>query len=256
MLIRIGSTALHLSVVGRVPQDFASMVLSELVNVYRLFGEGPELVEVYIYESSELMHSYMFSEAVELGVSVFGQHVVSHDAWRGWPRIHIDYSACKNLEEKFLKALIHHEVAHSVLHGTLQSYVIALPRNFAELFEKSPGVVYLASVAIKDVEVAMYLTSKGLKNSVESYLEYTKKEFKGIHCKTVEEVLQLAKLIAPCTAIKCDVGEELEEECKAVYPTLLEILNKVSDMKIDLSLKIGTLLEEITMAIAKQRKLF
>jgi hypothetical protein len=251
MLIRIGSTALHLSVVGRVPQDFASMVLGELVDVYRLFGEGPELVEVYIYESSELMHSYMFSEAVELGVSVIGQHIVSHDAWRGWPRIHIDYSACKNLEERFLKALIHHEAAHSILHGTLQSYAIALPRNFAELFEKSPGTVYLASVAIKDVEVVEYLTSKGLRNSVESYLEYTKKEFKGIHCKTLEEVLQLAKLIAPCTTIKCDVEEELEEECKAVYPILLKILDKVKDMKKDLSSKIETLLKEIAKAIGK-----
>jgi hypothetical protein len=251
MLIRIGSTALHLSVVGRVPQDFASMVLGELVDVYRLFGEGPELVEVYIYESSELMHSYMFSEAVELGVSVVGQHIVSHDAWRGWPRIHIDYSACKNLEERFLKALIHHEAVHSILHGTLQSYAIALPRNFAELFEKSPGAVYLASMAIKDVEVVGYLTSKGLRNSIESYLEYTKKEFKGIHCKTLEEVLQLAKLIAPCTTIKCDVEEELEEECKAVYPILLKILDKVKDMKKDLSSKIETLLKEIAKAISK-----
>jgi len=48
-LIRVGSTVLYLTIVGEVPQGFVSRVLGELVEVYRLFGEGPELVEVYIY---------------------------------------------------------------------------------------------------------------------------------------------------------------------------------------------------------------
>uniref|UniRef100_A0A7C4BCR8 DUF1570 domain-containing protein n=1 Tax=Ignisphaera aggregans TaxID=334771 RepID=A0A7C4BCR8_9CREN len=254
-LIRAGPTALYITVVGEVPQDFVSRVLEELVEAYRLFCEGPELVEVYIYGSAELMRSHLLSEVLELGVSVVGQYSVSHDAWRGWPRMHIDYGACKGLEERFLKALLHHEAAHSVLHGTLQSYVVALPRSFAELFERSPWVVYLASVAVKDVEVVAYLSSKGLKGSVKDYLEYIKTGLRELHCKTIEEVLEFAKLVAPCTIVECSVESELGERCREAYSAVLEVLEVVKNMKGDVSEKIETLVRGVAEVVTKRRSL-
>jgi hypothetical protein len=254
-LIRVGSTVLYLTIVGEVPQGFVSRVLGELVEVYRLFGEGPEFVEVYIYGSEELMHIYLLSEALELGVGVVGQYSVSHDAWRGWPRIHIDYSACKDIEERFLKALLHHEAAHSIIHGTLQSYAIALPRGFAELFEKSPWVVYLASVAVKDVEVMAYLSNKGLRISVEDYLEHIKTGFKELHCKTLEEVFEFAKLVAPCTIVECSIESNLGERCREIFPTILKVLEAVKYMRADLNTKIETLIRGVIEVMSKEKSL-
>jgi len=74
---------------------------------------------------------------------------------------------------------------------------LALLRGFAELFERSP-VVYLASVAVKDMEVVVYLSRKRIKNSVKDHLEYIKTGLRELHCKTIEEFLEFTKA---CSAL-------------------------------------------------------
>jgi len=92
---------------------------------------------------------------------------------------------------------------------------LALLRGFAELFEKSPeGWCYLAFVTVKDVEVVVYLSRKGIKSSVKDYLEYIKTGLRELHCKTIEEVLEFAKLVAPCTIVECSVESEPGERCR------------------------------------------
>ena len=80
-----------------------------------------------------------------------------------WPRIHVDYEICKSLRENYLKALLYHEVIHSILHGSLLNYII----NIAKIDLGSLGInlleaTYLVSVVIKDLEVHGYLAKRGL----------------------------------------------------------------------------------------------
>jgi hypothetical protein len=59
-------------------------------------------------------------------------------------------------------------------------------------------VVYLASVAVKDMEVVIYLSRKRIKSSVKDHLEYIKTGLRELHCKTIEEFLEFTKA---CSAL-------------------------------------------------------
>jgi len=192
-LVRLGKAAIYIEVVGGVPQEFVSTILSVLEEAYALLGNAPDLVEVYIYEDSNRLLQSLYSVAVELGATTVATYPVSHDAWLGWPRIHIDYSACRDLDVEVLKALLIHEAVHTILHGNMQSYIVAIAGVPQEL--RKSEMIYLASVAVKDAEVFMYLAGKGLTRYVEAYLRFVEPEIRGVRCRSIEEVLELAMLL-------------------------------------------------------------
>ena len=192
-LVRLGKATIYIEVVGGVPQEFVSTILSVLEEAYALLGNAPDLVEVYIYEDSNRLLQSLYSVAVELGATTVATYPVSHDAWLGWPRIHIDYSACRDLDVEVLKALLIHEAVHTILHGNIQSYTVTLAGVPQEL--RKSEMIYLASVAVKDAEVFMYLAGKGLTRYVEAYLRFVEPEIRGVRCRSIEEVLELAMLL-------------------------------------------------------------
>ena len=250
-LVRLGKAAIYIEVVGGVPQEFVSTILSVLEEAYTLFDEVPDLVEVYIYEDSNRLLQSLYRAAIELGVTAIGAYPVSHDAWFGWPRIHIDYSACRDLDMEVLKALLIHEATHTVLHGNIQSYTVTLARVPQEF--RKPEMIYLASVAVKDAEVFMYLARKGLKRYAEAYLRFVEPEIRGVRCKNIEEVLELAKLLTPCTVIRC--GENIvNEECREIGKEVVEALRKAVNEGTELSEKLAMLLQQLSKVMATDRQ--
>ncbi len=220
-------------VVGSVPRGFAVFVERVLSGFYSSLDEGslPELVEVYIYGSRMEKLSFLEYEARELGVAAIGDFATLHEAWRGWPRIHVDYEACSGLEKRFVEALLVHEAGHSVLHGSPLFYTIAIDRAVIEELGIDQGlrVLYLCSTAIKDLEVHRLLYSASFAKQLRSYGEFVARQIAELRCCSYVDIAQLAKLLTPCVV--------LEELC----PTLMNSL--------DPSCKCGNLAEAVLKAL-------
>lgn len=241
---------MYVEVLGRVPRDFVDSVNRAVREFYSLIGREPELLEVYVYESTELKLRELLREATELGVAVVGDYPVAHEAWMGWPRIHVDYEKCKALDQATLRALLVHECAHSVLHGSIAGYVVLLEKSLAERLGKSAmELAYLASTVVKDLEVHEYLAAHGLSDEVEAYYEYVVRDLREAKCSNGVEILTLAKLVTPCLVVECRPapGDLIGGECKRHYGNVTGALLHVKSLNCDLSCKVNALLGQLEL---------
>jgi hypothetical protein len=113
----------------------------------------------------------MFEESRRVGVasSSFDDLFFSmHDAWTGISRIIICLERMKKLPTLARDGGIHHEVGHSILHGSLRYYIFSVPgtlQNLAKCFKLSrqnvTNMTYLISTAVKDYEVSRLLRKHG-----------------------------------------------------------------------------------------------
>lgn len=224
-----------LTVVGKVPEDFARLVLGVLNDFYSSVSanhERPTFVEVLIYGQGRSSLDFLYSEAAELGVGVLGYYPVSHEAWRGWPRIHVDYERCSKLEPELLKALLVHEAAHSLIHGSREYYLVRLAQP--ALYPLGPPlaieVLYLASTVIKDLEVHRYLLERGHRRLVETYARCTTRDSAGSSCSSLPDALNFSKLVAPCVYVECpDLVSSLAEDCARLVEVLLKTLAELGE---------------------------
>lgn len=235
-------------VFGDVPAHFVDRVSGILREFIERIG-GLEYLEVYFYGSREEKLAFLEGEALDLGVTAVGDFVAMHEAWRGWPRIHIDYGRCSSLEEKHLRAVIVHEVSHAVLHGSPIYYVVGFNPNDFPGYSSSDVVkiIYMASTIVKDMDVYRFLVEIGMSDAVHSYIDFILKEqFTEVSCSGVGEILQLAKTLLPCIFVeKCPLTTMLNKDCMDVANQLLNILmnfrvGRTGDLSID------------TVSIAKQ----
>lgn len=238
--LELDGSTIYINLLGNIDEGFAGLVTESLVNAYRALGGAPSLVEVYVYESSELRDRCIKERAAWLGVIALGFYDVSHEAWEGWPRIHVVQSSLRALEPRVVKALLLHEAAHSVLHGSLASYVVNIDLNSALALGVDPLILaYLASVVVKDLEVHKYLVDRGLSMHVEVYFEHFKSSLKTIECRDVTSLLELAKLLTPCVLVSCPgLEEHLTDTCRARLSDVLEVLRELLGVKGDLSSRI------------------
>lgn len=237
---------MDVEVVGTIPVEFVEFVKSTLNWAYEAIGTRPEYLEVYIYESTGAKLHALLESALLVGVPVTGDYPVSHEAWLGWPRIHVDYEKLRALDRDVVKALLVHEAAHSVLHGNLASYVVTLREDLAsKLGEIALPALYVASTVVKDVEVHELLAERGLRDLVEAYYNYVAKELPGVVCNGVLGILELSKLIPPCLFVECKPHPKLllSEACRALYEKVLEAAREVIEEPGDLYSRVNRLLE-------------
>jgi hypothetical protein len=155
-----------------------------------------EIVDIYVFDKSSSMNAFMNEEKRKLGIetSAFEENFLAvHDAWHGTPRIMVAHD--KLLEVPKLVGIggLHHEVAHTVLHGYLEYYSFPMPMSLLELErdnvisrQEMKNLVYLASVAVKDYEVTRLLYENGYVDDQVAYSEY--------YLKPSEEELEAWKL--------------------------------------------------------------
>ena len=48
--------------------------------------------------------------------------LATHEAWRGYPRIHICHERVKGVQDPVIEGVLHHEIGHAVLHGSMEFY--------------------------------------------------------------------------------------------------------------------------------------
>lgn len=139
------------------------------------------LIDLYLFERSSSIEAFLRMEGNELGVIItpFSESFFAmHDAWRGIPRITICLEKIRVLPGLVKIGGIRHEVAHTVLHGSLEYYLIPTPSSLLEIAnqfnlssEYIGNILYLVSIAVKDYEVTRLLYNRGY---VEDQVEYVK----------------------------------------------------------------------------------
>lgn len=127
------------------------------------------------------MNAFLTEEKRSLGIgtSAFESSFFAvHDAWRGTPRIMVAHDKILALPGLVSVGGLHHEVAHTVLHGSLEYYSFSVPTSLLRLERvgKIPrqmmrDILYLVSIAVKDCEVTRLLYEKGF---VEDQVAYNR----------------------------------------------------------------------------------
>jgi len=135
------------------------------------FPKSAPALQLMVWKTMNAFQEFSRSEKDALGV-VTGEEtefLATHDAWRGYPRIHICQERLSGIPGSVIQGVVHHEIAHALNHSTLESYTFTFSKGLQEVAQ-SRGMdmpllqqcVYFVSVAIKDREVVQWLARIGL----------------------------------------------------------------------------------------------
>jgi len=180
----MGSALVHITIskYGRIGDKETKRITETMRECYsRLAPHEVSLVDLYLFERSSSVEAFFAKECREVGVASapFDElFFAMHDAWRGIPRITLCLEKMKELLRLVKMGGIHHEVGHSVLHGSLRYYLLSFPpallktaERFNLSFEYVANLLYLISIAVKDYEVTHLLHQRGY---VEDQVAYAK----------------------------------------------------------------------------------
>ena len=165
----IFGTDLRVISVGSVPSGLIEKLREEIEGCYRRLS-APGTVELRLIDTAEGLADLLAKEKAELGIATSGDEgfLAAHDAWRGVPRITVCVERIMGLPELLRQGIIRHEVAHTVLHGSLEYYIFRLSQDvLAKGRARGIGVpilqqlFYYVSVAVKDYEATKLLVEHG-----------------------------------------------------------------------------------------------
>ena len=171
------------SLFGNVDAEEIDSIIQIIKECYtRLEPHSVMLLDLYLFERSSSLDIFMLEEYSKMGrsSSYMGQSFFAmHDAWHGTSRIFICLERTRNLPKLVKEGGIRHEVGHSVLHGSLEHYLLSIPLAFIELKESFElpekyilDLLYLISIAVKDYEVTRLLYHKGYVDCQACYAKY------------------------------------------------------------------------------------
>jgi hypothetical protein len=176
-------TQIQIVVHEEIEEDFLTRIRMWANEVLEM-GEVPSpppYLSISIWRTMEKCQEFYRREKKELGI-ITGEEtdfLATHDAWRGYPRIHICKERLTGVASAIIQGTIHHEIGHALHHGTLEFYTFRFSNRIQEA-GRVYGLdlplllqyVYLLSVAIKDQEVIFWLTKNGLGLSQLALLRY------------------------------------------------------------------------------------
>jgi hypothetical protein len=166
-----------------VDDSFSAKILKWSDEVFEKPGMPslPTRVCITIWKTDAELHAFYQIEREELGVVVGNEtdFLATHEAWRGYPRIHICQERLQGISDAVLRGVIHHEITHAVLHGTPEFYTFRFSKGLQQAAGSSgldgsllQQCVYLLSVAMKDFEVVQWLAERGFGSSQLAVVEY------------------------------------------------------------------------------------
>jgi len=180
----MGTALVHIVVSkhGEINDEEIERITKTMQECYmRLAPHEVSLVDLYLFERSSSVEAFFAKEYREAGVAStpFDElFFAMHDAWRGIPRITLCLEKMKKLPRLVKMGGIHHEVGHSILHGSLRYYILSFPPALLKIadhfnisFKYMTNLLYLVSIAVKDYEVTRLLYHRGY---VEDQVAYAK----------------------------------------------------------------------------------
>ncbi len=202
----------------------------------------PPYLRLTIWKNIKDLQEFYDQEKEDLGI-VAGEEsgfLATHEAWRGYPRIHICHERVKGVQDAVIEGVLHHEIGHALFHGSMEFYTFKFTDRLQEAAKLNgfdlhllQQCVYFLSIAIKDWEVIQWLTKIGLGPCQKSLLEYmmedTEEEQKawGLakHSPVIKKIAiaVLLKIILPIEAmilIRSDDAPKLKDQWKEAYSWL------------------------------------
>ena len=126
---------------------------------------------IMLWKTVEKIDAFFRKEKEELGVATGEESdfLATHEAWRGYPRIHICQERVERIPNAIVQGAMHHEMGHALLHGNPDFYTFRFSNSLQQA-GRSHGLnllllqqcIYLLSIAIKDQEVVEWLAKIGL----------------------------------------------------------------------------------------------
>ncbi len=204
----------------------------------------PDRLKILVYHRLDELQDFFRKEKEALGIVSEGdtEFIAIHEAWRGYPRIHICSERIKNLPETVVRGAVQHELAHAILHGRTEFYTFRFSRQLVSAGEALgldiqllQQCVYLLSIALKDGEVISRLVDIGFQSGQIALLEHmladTRSErevwnaIRHLPPQRKIAVASFLKILLPVVilaAMKIDAGRRLQQEWENVYGWLSE----------------------------------
>ncbi len=164
---------------GNVGSKEAEKLLEIVRDLYEGFEDSPDFVEILFFEALDLRNAYVAKEAVGRSISVddFGAQFLSvHECWSGSPRIYLSLDVLNSLPEGALMGVLEHEVGHTILHGSLESYVFPLElaadywAAFGSAFARN--LLALVAASVKDFEVTRLWANRRASRDQLAFVEH------------------------------------------------------------------------------------
>lgn len=127
---------------------------------------APNHISIYLWEKEKDFQEFDAREKAELGVFSGGESdfLATHEAWRGFPRIHISLEKIQGIPEVVVQGVVQHEIGHALLHGRPEFYQFRFSNRLLEAgqsagldFPMIQRLVYFLSLAVKDEEAVRLL---------------------------------------------------------------------------------------------------
>jgi hypothetical protein len=210
-----------------VDKDFLTRIRTWANEVLERTGSPVPYLCVTVWKTLGKLQAYYRGEKEALGV-VTGEEtdfLATHDAWRGYPRIHICEERLEGIPGTIVQGVVHHEISHALQHGSQEFYTFRFSTHLREV-GRTYGLdlahlqqcVYFLSVAIKDWEVVQGLAEKGLSFSQVALLEHlisdTDEErmvWEVVHGDFALKMIALAAFLKTLLPIEAMVSVGIEE---------------------------------------------
>ena len=177
----MGSRFVRLHTIGSLPEGVEEHILQLLEGCYQSISYPQPWVEVRVVDTLENLKRLWEADRRRAGVTDFAEEgfLSLYDAWEDFPRITLCWQRLAPLEQLLREGVLRHEAAHSLLHNQLEYYKFNLPaeivstarqRGFTQDLLRT--ILYLVSIAVKDMEATALLVHHGFLSCQEALALY------------------------------------------------------------------------------------
>ncbi|MGQ9543217.1 MAG: hypothetical protein ACUVTM_03885 [Candidatus Bathyarchaeia archaeon] len=219
---------------GKIPEEARRDVVRVMEDCYRrLSPHSLEIVDVMLFETSSRMEAYSSQEQGMVGISLVGLDsgfVATHEAWTGIPRILVSMERLQTMQPILREAILRHEVAHSILHGSPEYYIFPIPTSLSEVAARHRfprqhiiNILYLISIGVKDYEVTSLLLDRGFIEDQVAYSKYlmetSREDIESWNLARGDPARELMAILGRFKDLACRVAVMKHQGCKNVEET-------------------------------------
>ena len=177
----MGSSSIRLHTIGSLPEGVREDIIRILEGCYQVIGYPEPLVEVRLIDTLANLKSLWDADKQRAGVTNSAEEgfLSFYDAWEDFPRITFCWQRLAPLDQLLREGVLRHEAAHSRLHNRREYYKFSLPDEIVNAagqrgFTRDilSVMLYLVSIAVKDMEATALLVHHGFLNCQEALALY------------------------------------------------------------------------------------
>jgi hypothetical protein len=205
-----------------IDKDFLTQIRTWANKVLKRTASPAPYLCLTVWKTLEKLQAYYREEKEALGV-ITGEEtdfLATHEAWRGYPRIHICEEKLEGIPSAIVQGVVHHEISHALQHGTQEFYTFRFSTHLRKV-ERTYGLdlahlqqcVYFLSVAIKDWEVVQGLAFSQvvLLEHLISDTDEERQVWEVAHGNSALRTIALAAFLKTLLPIEAMVSVEIEE---------------------------------------------